>query len=376
MPSTYGTPDSQEPEMEVEPAPVLLPSDMWSFMYLVHGPNVLSYAVRANPERVAQIFASHQSPVPLAPAPLAPEPTPAAISQPPPIRISPPSITPYNGESSSLRAFCSQLVNQIQSSQGQFHSELDKVRFAYQCLGSGALAKMRSSFRCLEDPSVPAEITTLEQFISALKQRCQDPGLSEKSTRFIDPLQQETMRFHDFITLFEDNMTDSTYGHLDKENWRVMLKRRLSKRLRNALVMAPDVPKEYHKFVTYLREKDAEFHEINASHNSRIPKATPPQPQISPYPSLPLTSSTPKNLTVSQGGSAMDLDVISKEKGPDGRLTLQAKEARRKLGHCLRCNQPGHFARYCPLGNHNISSITPIHTTEPEPLQLKDQLQQ
>ncbi len=55
------------------------------------------------------------------------------------------------------------------------------------------------------------------------------------------------------------------------------------------------------------------------------------------------------DLPVSQGGSKMDLDNVSKERGPDGRLTQAARDARRSLGRCFRCNQPGHLAISCPL---------------------------
>lgn len=367
MPNTYSSPPAEY--MDAEVAPTLIPSNLWSVAYL-SVPGILEAASQANPTRVGEVF-NAVSPKPVTES-INPLPAPTTSYTSPPLRISPPSVTPYDGNSSSLRAFCSQLVNQIQSSEGQFLCEMDKVRFAYQCLGPGALAKMRSSFRCLEDPTVPAEITDLNQFINALKQRCQDPGLSEKSTRIIDTLQQENMRFHDFITIFEDNMTDSTYGHLGKENWKVMLERRLSRRLRNALVMAHGVPEDYHTFVTYLRKKDAAFHEINAPQCSKTPKPKPLYPSFTPTPSGP---PAPNHLLVSQGGSAMDLDAISEEKGQDGRLTQQAKEARWKLGHCLRCNKPGHIARNCILGNRSKFPISAIETPGSESAQLKDQLQ-
>ncbi|KAI0990726.1 hypothetical protein K3495_g17461 [Podosphaera aphanis] len=83
------------------------------------------------------------------------------------------------------------------------------------------------------------------------------------------------MRFHDFITIFEDNMADSSYSREDKSQWRVMLQRRLSTRLRNALVMVSDAPRDYHEFVAYLREKDAGFYEIQASSTRPAPISTP-----------------------------------------------------------------------------------------------------
>lgn len=370
MSSTYATPESVTTEnenMEMGVAPKkFLPVRLWSIQYLLQVPGAMEYALDLDEERVASLFASQTSPSP-AQAPSLP--TTSALTMPP--RIAVPPITPFDGSSSTLRAFCSQLVNQINSHESQFPTEISKVQFAYQCLGPRALVKMRSLFRCLEDPSIPAEINTLSEFLSAMKQRCQDPGLCEKASRTIDSLYQQNMNFHEFITIFEDNMTDSTYGKLDKANWKVMLERRLSTRLRNALVTAHGVPDEYHSFVAYLRQKDAAFQEINATKRFLGPVPYAPQrPVVSPS----FASSIPTTFepTVSQGGSAMDLDMLSREKGPDGRLTIEAKNARRTLGRCLRCNKTGHLAINCPLGNSKGVFISNVDRAPVEAEQLKD----
>lgn len=344
---------------------LMLPRELWSLPYITHSEKILATAIKIDAVRVSQLFANSTPNHP-------PVPQTSILSRTPPtLRLSAPQIHPYNGEPATLRAFISQLTNLIQGQDEQLPTEIDKVRYAYQCLGPGALLKMRSSFRCLEDPSVPAEILTLADFIKALKQRCQDPGLEEKASRFVDGLHQKNMKFHDFITLFEDNMADSSYGHLDKSQWRVMLQRRLSTKLRNALVMASDIPSDYHGFVAYLREKDAVFQEIQASQSPLAPW----RPNIQPAkPFIPLNiAPAAKELTVSQGGSAMDLDTISKEKDVDGRLTNQAKNARRALGRCLWCNKTGHLVSNCPRGVRTLAAST-IEPSTPE--DLKEELQQ
>lgn len=342
----------------IPPQPTMLPQEFWSLPYITHSEQTLAAAIKINPTLVGQLFSnSPNSNVTTHPAP--PKPQPA-------LRLSAPQIHPYDGQPSSLRAFISQVTNLIHGQDEQLPTEMDKVRYAYQCLGPVALSKMRSSFRCLEDPSVPAEITTLSDFITALKQHCQDPGLEEKASCTIDGLQQKNMKFHDFITIFEDNMADSSYGKLDKSQWRVMLQRRLSTRLRNALVMASDIPSNYHDFVTYLRRKDAAFQEIYASHT----------PSASWRPNIATTRTVPaaQEPTVSQGGSAMDLDMVSREKGLDGRLTIEAKNARRALGRCLWCNKPGHLRSDCPLGSRTIAST--MIAPQPKSENLKEELQQ
>ncbi|POS88238.1 hypothetical protein EPUL_000066 [Erysiphe pulchra] len=153
---------------------VMLPINLWSLPHITHTPEILSEAIKIKPELVSRLSTSN--------TPSKPEQKPHASSSNPP-----PS---YN--------------------------------LAY-CLGPGALVKMGSSFRCLEDPSVPAEITSLQEFLDALKQGCQDPGLEEKATRAVEILYRKKTPFYESITLFEDYMADSTYANQEKSHWKIML---------------------------------------------------------------------------------------------------------------------------------------------------------
>ncbi|KHJ30026.1 hypothetical protein EV44_g3344 [Erysiphe necator] len=126
-------------------------------------------------------------------------------------RVSAPPMLPYDGKASNLRTFCSQLLNLFQDQDVSFPTEISKVRYAYQCLGPGALLKIRTHFRCLEDPSVRPKITSISKFLDALKRESGDPGLVYKATRAVDEMSQKNMTFHDFITKFQDNLVDSTY---------------------------------------------------------------------------------------------------------------------------------------------------------------------
>lgn len=361
----------QDINMEREPSSrlVLLPPELWSRDYLIYCPGVLSEATLANPTRVAELFATTQN----SPVLVSSLSTPIASPAPNPLsRPTPPRITPYDGSSINLRPFCSQLLNQIQDAEGYFPTEISKVRFAYQCLGSGALIKMRSSFRCLEDPNVPQEINTLDQFIKAIKQRCQDPALIDKASHAAETIYQGSMSFHDFITVFEDNMADSTYADLDKSQWKAMLKRRLAPELRRALLCAYNVPEEYHAFVAYLRDIDSEIQSIRSS---KRPNQTNRQEAPTRTPAVTPIETQKLELTVSQGGTAMDLDTISRCKDENGRLTQEAKDARRKLGRCIRCNKSGHIVINCPLGFKPTSiALADVEMSENNQ-QLKEQLQ-
>lgn len=368
MSNTFSTP--QPDEMEYEKFE-LIPSEAWNITYL-SVPGVLPLATRINSQRVCEVFTASTTSIPALATSTQP---PQTNTYPHHIRVSAPSITPYDGMPQTLRPFCSQLLNQLQDHDHAFSTESSKVRFAYQCLGPGALSKMRSSFRCLEDPTIKPEIENLSDFITALKRQCQDPGLRDKATRVIETMTQGTTTFHEFITNFEDNMADSIYAELGKDTWKIMLERRLSYKLRDILLSSSDAPVEYHEFVAYLRKKDAIYQEMRATFRAANPVRQPALTHLvnNANHNFPSSRSAPRphELTVSQGGSAMDLDSISRQRDPDGRLSKSAKNARRALGRCLRCNEPGHIALSCPLRTTEkpVASVATISETT---TQLKD----
>ncbi|KAI0990753.1 hypothetical protein K3495_g17434, partial [Podosphaera aphanis] len=103
------------------PTPTFLPPELWSLSYITYG-NHLEIAMGIDQARVAELFArtpttqNHQSYPPTQPQQS--------------FRLPTPPIQPYDGQPSGLRAFCSQLINQIQGYEGQI-TESEKVRFAY-----------------------------------------------------------------------------------------------------------------------------------------------------------------------------------------------------------------------------------------------------
>ncbi|KAI0996472.1 hypothetical protein K3495_g11710 [Podosphaera aphanis] len=128
---------------------ILLPRELWSVAYLNFS-GVLQHAIRADVPRIAEVFAtaSGSESAPADPAP--PSPVAPAVRRP-----TAPPITPFDGSSKNLRSFCSQLQNQFLDQLECFLNEGSKVRYAYRCLGPEALGKMRSSFRCYKDASIP-----------------------------------------------------------------------------------------------------------------------------------------------------------------------------------------------------------------------------
>lgn len=131
---------------------------------------------------------------------------------------------------------------------------------------------------------------------------------------------------------------------------------------------AHNVPSGYYSFIAYLRQKYAAYQEINC-------RATTSERRVPAKVMYPFIVPSTTELTVSQGGSVMDLNMLSREKGPESRLTPQARNASRSLSRFYRCNQSGHLAINCPLGNYPkipVSSAEILLPTESK--QLKDQL--
>lgn len=169
----------------------------------------------------------------------------------------------------------------------------------------------------------------------------------DKASYAAETLYQGSMSFHDFITQSRIIFQTIPLPIYKKSQWKAMLNRRLSSDLRRALMSAYKVPAEYHAFVGYLRTIDAETQSIRVSRRSQNDLKHAVTPKFNPLGPIPPNIS---ELKVSQGGSAMDLDTISRQKNSNGRLTEQAKDANRRLGHCLRCNSPGNIVRDYPLG--------------------------
>jgi hypothetical protein len=311
--------------------------------------------------------------------------TPAVSSSssspvPPPVLRSAKLPTPsFDGKSENLRPFIGTLTNKLQGNADHFRSEFDQVAFAYQCLSDRAADRIRSHFRHLYDPSAAPEITSIKAFVDLLQRYFSDPAARQKADSTLNTFAQRNLPFHEFIARFEDLLADSSWAEYDRSAaWIKLLQPKLSDELYDKVVAADAVPKTYDAYVDWLRAKDTLIQARKATRPERATPTSRPAPAAArPALAVPAVPVAPVALPVSRGGSAMDLDSKSKEKGPDGKLTPAAKDARRALGRCLRCNEAGHIAISCPLGlRPALRSASPVAATvSPAPTEeLKDQL--
>lgn len=164
---------------------------------------------------------------------------------------------------------------------------------------------------------------------------------------------------------------DSSFADNDSLVWRSLLEPKISFKLKQ-LMLTVDPPASYVAFVTLCRKLDVRLRDLAASQPPRrtaiatVPAL--PRPQTTAYappqrrailPPATVPTAAAAAPTTSQGGNAMDLDELSKERGLNGKPTQRAREARLSLGRCFYCNEAGHLAVTCPIRIAAATATTP-----------------
>lgn len=337
---------------------VLLPPDMWTLAYLGL-PGVLDIATRRNPQRVAELVSS--PPVPQAPQP-------AVAAAPPPIpahRSRIPDPVAYDGSVEKLYPFIRSFTNKVRIDSGLFDSAEAAIGYGFSCLSPAVQDRLSAEFAFLEDPSLPTPVRSIEQFVQLLVRHFDDPGRRAKADRQLFALHQGNRTFTVFFAEWSQALRHSSHAAESDNSRKAILRNALNAELSRVFITA-EVPDTFDEFVEVCRRYDARIQQENANHRPTYRSAPPSAPawktpapaaataalRAPSYPRpVPQPGSLRPSLTTAQGGDAMDLDAASKERGSDGRLTPRAREARMKLNRCLRCNQPGHIASRCPLGD-------------------------
>lgn len=345
--------DASSIDNDALPAPdrhsiALLPSEFWSTAYLMANPQILDQATRTNPRRVGEVFAQ-------ASAPPVNSPPPPQQQQPRVTRARVPDPQAYDGTTGRLYAFLDALTNKITVDAHLFDTEDSKVGYAYACLAPKAQERLSVDFAHYRDPSATksTSVSTFPEFVKLLKRRFDDPNRGQKADQQVVTMKQGSRTFSDFLVDWNNALTHSGYKS-DPDGTKIrLLTAALSYNLRQNFVGREKPVDSYDSFVDFCKKVDADLQELASirPHSVQPSRSSAPvRPSAVPLASTSIAEPPTTPLTVMQGGDLMDLDAKSREKTTDGKLTERAKDARRALNRCLRCNRPGHIARNCPLG--------------------------
>lgn len=338
--------DSQRTS-ETLPGPIaLLPSAAWSKEYLSASSLVLHAATLADPEKVASVFSAVTEPTR----------TPSrTIHIPDPVK--------YDGKAEHLKGFLEELAVKINYNVEAFPTEGHKVAYAFACLEPEVRKALGNRFSA----AGRAAVRSLDEFVDLLTHRFDDPARQEKADLKLDEMKQRGRNFLDFHAEFETTLAESSYADSSEATKIHLLRARISREL-NDIFHYVSVPTEYEAFVRKCHKKEAAYKVGQAMTNPGANKARLPSPSSSsskpPIPFSRRAASPLDSIPVSKGGNMMDLDAVSRQKGPDGRLTEAAKRARLALRRCLRCNETGHIVRTCPLGESAGPAKTLLAITE------------
>lgn len=348
----------------------LLPPEHWSLEYLKL-PGVLGPATAANQARVIEVLTG------AGPTSTATHTAPSA-----PTRARLPDPERYDGTVQNLYPFLDSLALKVQGDEHLFPDEMSKVNYGYACLSISAKNRLAIEFGYLRDPSKTPTITTFPDFFELLKRRFDDPSRRSKANGKLTKLKEGARPFHVFAVEWTDTLAHSSFVTAPDDVKISLLSDAISFNLKDKFITRPPpADATFDEYVAYcqdtdariqdLREQQIGFRQRNSSppgrpNQTRFSRQTSSTLGSSTYPRQPLDHGRPPRadqMLVSQGGNRMDLDSVSQEKDNDGRLTDRAKEARRRLGRCLRCNGSGHFAFQCPTGREKRQSLAVADTT-------------
>lgn len=316
--------------------------------------------IKALQDRIAALETAPQlSPPAPSPGPAAPSPIIRSVKLPAPS---------FDGKPENLRPFLASLANKLHGNADHFRSEADQVAFAYACLSEAAADRLRPHFRHLFQPGLAPEITTVTEFLALLKQYFQDPARQQKADAKLTALAQRGTPFHEFISVFEDVISESSWADQDPKTWKTLLLPKLSDDLADVVIKSDAVPESYDSFVLWLRGKDTLIQARRATRPARSSLQRPAVLQTPASVSVSVSAPPTTAPTTAQGGDRMDLDAQSQQKGPDGRLTAAARDARRLLGRCFRCNKPGHLSQSCPLSSRSAPAVRSLPSADTEQL--------
>lgn len=290
----------------------------------------------------------------------------------------------FDGSPDKLDQWIIQTKIKLEANADHYPNVTAQIRYIYSRFSDIVQQRMVEHFRNYEDPTIQTSIHSAEDLFKLLREQFEDPARRTKATNSLRELRQKNRTFVEYEAEFRLKLSQSEFSQHPDLTVQYM-RDGVSEELFNCFSAYPPPRNSLQAFCAYCRLRDAEIqdnrqykvrsqsrtqgstsqHSRPSSYKSQSqpqqqwqPRQAQPNVATTVFHGKPLNSFTPPvpmnnasvEKTTTQGGSRMDLDAVSNERTADNRLTEAAKDARRQLRRCLRCNQEGHIAMNCPIG--------------------------
>ena len=265
-----------------------------------------------------------------------------------------PDVDKFDGKKEQVDKFLIAMRLKLTIDKPLWNSEEERLAYIYSRLDG----KAADRFGYLFEDGTPE--LTVDEFLAQVRETFGNLNRIDDNDRWLMTAKQKNQDWSEFYTEFETKRLRSSYRDTP-DACRMILQQALSRELISGLLARPKA-ETYNDLVQNCNEVAAHYRNIQpllqfrqANSRPRINESARNNQQA-PVPFVPRRTSPPartETQTVSQGGNRMDVDIHAR--GADGRLTQEAKDARRRQGLCLRCAQNGHIASNCPVASWNRS---------------------
>ena len=208
------------------------------------------------------------------------------------------------------------------------------------------------------------DLVNVEALIEILEEAFGNPNCMAKAEAKLCSLQQGSHKFTSYYAEFQCYASEVKWNETAKLS---ALRRGLTYRLRNDLVMIDKEPETIAAFVALCNKLDTKCRALQGNSRSHDPRPQAPKhtPQATP-------GSTAESATTSSRTAPGPMDLSANRRC----LLLEERARRLAKGRCYRCGRMGHMAQACPLGQQKKpmrAAEAVIVLAQPEAPQLLEQ---